>query len=554
MPNENLTTKLLEQQIAEVEKRLAENRALLKVEEENLKKLELEKNPSLNPADTVEKTESNAPVHPAFEKIDARLQTIETKFSGTLSAEQKKAFEQEKSSLLRRKEALAIALDPTKNDIEKIGLILENGIDKFAIGKTDFDTEISTYLFERARKNGKGIEPGKKIQIADGKGLETKGEIWLQIDRGGKNGIYLETTDDGAVVITIDHHEMGKEIKPTSAAEGVYSLLQKLGYDWNFNTSGPDGKNSATIDKNLLKKILVLTRKEDNLTYDYTLDELLTIYPASLPGIVHLINPREAVRLGALYPRSILGAFPKEAYDTQVLLKNGKKDTLGALIKKQRDNFDGTEKGFVALAVDLFESAEKKSQEKWEVETDKFGKTLLLVSAEFSIPSKIAYAKGYDTLVLLDEQKKSLAIFSKDKDLSLLYEEIKQTYPDAVFPRGKMILLRGAASVPDENTVAGMLGLKEKKSPTTEPTPIHTEFRAGDSIGAHGKTEQPFPTPRNTTFASEPPTIKEDPESLFGTNEVIQPKKEKPKLLSAEELRRMREERFGKPFDDTTKQ
>lgn len=553
MPAENLTIKLLEQQIAEVEKRLAENRALLHAEEENLKKLQQEKNPSLNPSDTVEKTGSVTPEHPAFEKIDARLQTIETKLSGTLSTEQKKAFEQEKRSLLRQKDALTIALDPTKNDIEKIGLILENGIDNLCVGKNDFDTEISTILFEKARKNGKNINIEKKKRVTEKDSINTFRGVNIQVDRGGKNDIGIEVTDSGSVIITIDHHEMHGAIEPTSAAEGTLLLLEKLRYDWNFVVKSPDGKSQATITKQVLESIVDLVNKEDNLTYTYTLDELLTTYPASLPGILQNISPYEALRLAALHP-DILAPFPEKLLKEKILLKNQNMDTLEHVVAKQRDNYEDSGKGIVRWNVENFEIEETKSLERWEPETSEFGTTLLLSASALSIPSKIAYAKGYDTLAIFNEEKGTVSFFSKEKDISILAERMQQKYPQTIFPRARMVLLlEGDARLTIEE-IANMLGLKEKKSPTTEPTPIHTEFRAGDSIGAHGKTEQPFPTPRNTTFASEPPTIKENPESIFDTNEVIQPKKEKPKLFTAKELRRQREERFGKPFDDTTKQ
>lgn len=295
MPKENLTTAQLTEQIQNFEKRRGGNAALLAEQQRKHNALLAERDTLTYTS--VEAKESEAVSHPAVQRIQDELETIEKKLAVALPKEEAAVLVKKRTHLERQLQNLEIALDARLNEVEKIEKIFESGFDAYAISNHDQDTDVAIQILSLMQKGGKHIVAGKEENIGYAKTIANVShtpQVWLQIDRGMKNDVDISVDEIGNVIVTVDHHGNGQKITPTSAADALYFFLKSRGYSLPpIELFGPKGSNPVSIHEETFERFLHFINVKDNLLYNQTRDDLQRIYPREYQLLKQKLTPEE---------------------------------------------------------------------------------------------------------------------------------------------------------------------------------------------------------------------------------------------------------------------
>lgn len=523
MSQEKTTIKDLQEQLKETRAHRIKTLKIIKDREEKLAEIiaQEKKGGKTEPVSIITDTRKTTISHDSPETISVPKKTESTKDEIASSSETKKhSSEKDKKAQEFQLQNVHIALDATKNEMEKISEILTRGFDSCAVSGKDLDSDVAFMLFRHMQKGGNFIGVGEKVNIGYNKTiteLPDKPKTWLELDRGGTSGSHLSVDKKGNVILTIDHHELGGHIEPTSTTESLYLLLKKLDYKVRpFNIPDTKGKNNVLIREEDIENFIRLVNAQDNLTYTYSLEDLQTVYPASLVGIMHLLSPEDTLRLLVLHGGDPYTEFTEE--EKKMLIREKKQTILlSETITRQTE--------YVKNAVNAFETSEKKSVDTWGTQSDMFGKTLLL-TGKYSIASHIAYSKKYETIILLNTNTKELKVFSRINNLDVAYERIHQKIPSAIFPRGIIVVPPGQNTL-NEQELADIFGLSKEKIPDEEKL----LYAPGDASLSRNDadTNHAFPNMAKPQYTAEAQKEQLKPESFLDLPPVKKTVKERRK-------------------------
>lgn len=512
MSQEKPTIEDLQKQLQAVKKHRNKTIELLNAKKTELAKIDAQE--KINKVEAVHSSTqppetSREHAHAGVLSLKEQIHALETNITSLSDNTKKEYLEKKKNALQSQLEKVSIALDSSKTEMEKISSILEKGFDTVGITGKDQDLLVSLMLLRHMKKNENVVRYGSQTELPYGETIQNisnEPTTWLELDRGGKNGAELSVDEKGNVILTIDHHEPGGHIKPTSTAETLYLVLKESGYTLRpFNLYDTTGKNGVLVTDNDIQHFLELVNAQDNLTFTYSLEDLQTVYPASLVGIMHLLSPEDTLRLFILHGGNPYTEFTDE--ERKMRIREGKYvKPLSKTIAKQTE--------YIKMFVNSFEYDEKKSIEKWGNKSDLFGKTLLFETSTYFIPSHMAYAKNYDTIILSDTNKKKITVFSRTNNLDVAYERIHQKIPSAIFPRGIIIVPIGDNTLSGEE-LADIFGLSKEKEYDTLSHKHSSEYRAGDATVSMNipETNNDFPQSTARSFTAE--AKKKESEVLF---------------------------------------
>ena len=391
----------------------------------------------------------------------------------------------------------------------------------------DLDSELALYLLNNfnKRKPEEMYNDGAVVSVInkDGTGkelIEDKKGVKIYIDTGG-NWLKIEKEGE-TTTLHIDHHGIGQRA-PTSGVKMIAEIMDKAG----ILKEKPEWLNKLIDFVNDVDNLTYLDKKDKKGNKVFTESYFRNEWPGSLYALAEKKIPLKL--LMELCEKGIIKDLTKPLTDEELNGEIGKikvgEHTIKDICIEQRKEVSNT------LDVGVKNSIKNNKEEGLDLENTRLGRVIYhnyfkIRGAANKILDHLAFkatiAKGYDTYVAYNNNKKKKSFFinSKNPNLSIVVEELNKKYPGcAIDIRGVMIY----GKIVDGMTEEEFLNIIDPKI-LEGKNKVSKKEEQGDDKGADipkDNEQSIVPEEKNTTYENQKENIekrKEEAEKLHNNS------------------------------------